>query len=134
MSECTSIGGLRPLLLRNAVGTVDQNACFSNSIIQILRRIPEFKNAILALPPQTMVHLHLKKIFETEGTNNIISTSQLRRATGRPFASGNQQDCLEFFNKLIHTINIGLDTIFRFKVKNTFKFINTKFSPACQFC
>ena len=124
---------LRPLRLMNSFGTVDQNACFANSIIQVLRRIPNVKETILALPPETTVQSQLQNIFKREGTDSLISSYPLRVALRPDFSRGNQMDSKEFFDALLQALPF-LEPLFNFKVKRTFRFINTRYSPACRFC
>ena len=85
------------LLLRNTAQSVDSNACFANSVIQILRRIPNIKNNIIDLNLETRIHSELKQIFSAEGTQRRVSASRLRFLVGQQFATGEQMDCKEFW-------------------------------------
>ena len=125
---------LPPLLLKNTVSTVDKNACFANSIIQILRRIPYIRNSINALTPETSIHTELKKLFSAEGTLRKVSASRLRSIVGPHFASGAQMDCKEFFDDLLEILPFPFNDLFRYKIKNTFDFIHSQVSPACHYC
>ena len=122
------------LLLKNTARSVDSNACFANSVVQILRRIPNIKNNIFELNLETGIHGELKRIFSAEGTQRNISAARLRYIVGREYASGEQMDCKEFFDELLIKLSLGFDDVFNFKVKNTFNFINSDFSPACRYC
>ena len=125
---------LPPLLLKNTVSTVDRNACFANSVIQILRRIPDIKNSINALIPETSIHAELKKIFSAEGTQRKVSASRLRSIVGGHFASGAQMDCKEFFDELLENLPFPFNDLFRYKIKHYFNFIRSIVRPACHYC
>ena len=56
---------IRPLLLRNAQGD-DANACFANSIMQVLRRLKIFKESLFLNSP---IQIELKRIFSAEGSS-----------------------------------------------------------------
>ena len=103
-----------PLLLKNTAASVDQNSCFANSIIQILRRIPNIKDTIIALPPETNIHLELRKIFTSIGTHQKLSASKLRSELPRKFASGRQQDCKEFMDALLMALTLGFEELFKY--------------------
>ena len=122
------------LLLRNTAQSVDSNACFANSVIQILRRIPNIKDNIIDLNLETRIHSELKQILSAEGTQRRVSASRLRFLVGQQFATGDQMDCKEFFDILLEKLGLGFDENFKFKVKNTFQFIGSDFSPACCYC
>ena len=68
------------LLLKNSDSGVDRNACFANSVIQLLRRVSTIKELILTLNavPGNTIHLILKEIFLSEDSNTEKSTFQLR--------------------------------------------------------
>ena len=96
------------LLLKNSFFGVDKNACFTNCIINVLRRVKTFKDILPALSNETLIHANLHKIFSFENTQIKVSASQLRREIDnlkgdiqRTFSSGNQQDCKEFLDALL---------------------------------
>ena len=53
---------LSRLLLKNNRDT-DQNACFCNSILQILRRMEKFKTMILTESSENVIHKELHNIL-----------------------------------------------------------------------
>ena len=122
------------LLLKNTVRSVDSNACFANSVIQILRRIPNIKDNIIDLNLETRIHSELRQIFSAEGTQRRVSASRLRFLVGEQFATGEQMDCKEFFDILLEKLELGFNENFKFKVRNSFHFIRSDFSPACRYC
>ena len=96
------------LLLKNSFFGVDKNACFTNCIINVLRRVQTFKDILPALSNDTLIHANLQKIFSFENTQVKVSASQLRREVDnlkgdnqRKFSSGSQQDCKEFLDALL---------------------------------
>ena len=121
---------VRSLLLRNAPGGDDANACFANSIIQVLRRLEIFKESLFLNSP---IQIELKRIFNAEGSSYTISASYLRKLVGPMFSNRQQQDCMEFLTAVLNKIP-DLLGIFRFSVKRTFEFVGSSFSPACKFC
>ena len=82
------------LLLKNSDSGVDRNACFANSVIQLLRRVSNIKKLTLTLNavPGDMIHLILKEIFLSEGSNTKISTFQRREEVDKRFSTGDQHD------------------------------------------
>ena len=122
-----------PLLLRNGSGSVDQNSCYSNSIIQVLRRIPNIKDVILALPSETNVETELKRIFLKEGSISQVSSYPLRAALRPDFARGNQMDSKEFFDTLLQALPLFMP-VFNFKIRRTYRFVSSRNSAACNYC
>ena len=62
---------MHSLLLKNSASGVDRNACFANSVIQLLRRVSNIKQPIVTLnaDPENTIHLLLKEIFLSEDSN-----------------------------------------------------------------
>ena len=79
--------------------------CSLNSIIQLLRHIPEFQNEIKSWGTVTPLLTALNQIFSRVGTGKIISASILREhlahETGRPINNGNQWDTVELLGYLL---------------------------------
>ena len=123
-----------PLLLKNVAASVDQNSCFANCILQLLRRIPNIKDTIIALPPETNIHLELKKIFLNIGSYRKISVSKIRSEVATRFSTGSQQDCKEFLDSLLTSLSLNFEDLFKYKIKNSFVFVETNYSPACRYC
>ena len=125
------------LLLKNTAFGVDKNACFANSVIQLLRRVSNIRQPIVTLnaDPENKIHLLLKEIFLSEGSNTKKSTSQLRKEVGERFSTGFQQDCKEFLDTLLEKLHFNFHDIFKFKIKSTKNFINeNEYSTACMYC
>ena len=107
---------VRPLLLKNHFGSFDQNSCFANSIIQVLRNIPNIRDITLALPPETHVQTELKKIFEKEGSISQVSSYSLRAAIRPDFSHGNQMDSKEFFDYFLQALPL-FQPLFSFRIR-----------------
>ena len=92
---------LLPMFLINTSLGKDKNSCYSNCILQLLRRTRDFKHQIEQSDATSLVEKELKFIFQSEGSNEIKSTAVLRSALGNDFSSGTQQDSKEFFDSLM---------------------------------
>ena len=103
------------LLLKNNRDT-DQNACFCNSILQILRRMEKFKTMILTGSSENVIHKELQNIFRCEGNYAKASGGRLRKAIGSPFSHGTQQDAIEFLDTLLGKLP------FPIKIENLFNY------------
>ena len=125
---------LSRLLLKNNRDT-DQNACFCNSILQILRRMEKFKTMILTGSSENVVHKELQNIFRCEGNYAKASGGRLRKAIGSPFSHGTQQDAIEFMDTLLEKLPFAneIENLFNYEltIQRTFQGPS---SPACQYC
>ena len=129
---------ISPLLLKNSTSGIDKNACFANSVINILRRITLVRNILPALTNESRIHFLLQNIFAKEGSIESQSCSDLRQELDRRkgtvnFSSGVQNDSKEFLDALLETLP-SLADIFKFTITRKYSFINSKFSPKCQYC
>ena len=130
-----------PLLLKNSFQGIDQNACFANSIINILRRVSIFKETLPAFAneeQETKIPFFLQQIFSKEGSFQGQSASFLRQELANKtrnanFSSGVQYDAKEFLDALFQFLP-SLNDIFEFTITRKYSFVNSKFSPRCQFC
>ena len=125
------------LLLKNSFFGVDKNACFTNCIINVLRRVKTFKDILPALSNETLIHSNLQNLFFWN-TQIKVSASQLRREIDnlkgdiqRTFSSGNQQDCKEFLDALLEFMP-SLSDLFKFTFKRTYLFVGHRFFT-CMF-
>ena len=110
---------ISPLLLKNSTLGIDKNACFANSVINILRRITLVRNILPALTNESRIHFLLQNIFAREGSIESQSCSDLRQELDRRkgtvnFSSGVQNDSKEFLDALLETLP-SLADIFKFQ-------------------
>ena len=98
-----SVPTSKPLPLRN--GHEDKNMCSLNSIIQLLRHIPEFQSQINNWQSTSEVIDSLLFIHAKQGSKSPVSAVPLRQhlanVTGRNLNSGEQQDTVELLGYLI---------------------------------
>ena len=127
---------LPDLRLQNFAPPEDQNTCFANSVLQLLRRVSIIKEAIVTLNEnerENEIALLLKQIFLCEGSKRIISTSDFRKKVGSQFSTGAQQDCKEFLDTLLTLLPSDFSSPFKFKIKSSYDFIDND-SGACSYC
>ena len=117
---------LPKLLLRNSPIGDDQNLCFTNAAIQILRNIPPFvekcmehSNCTASSNCCTLIQRNVCKILQFVGENRTISTHFLRKSVGeavhrRDFYTGRQSDALEFCHYLLQNLNSSVLSLFKF--------------------
>ena len=128
---------MHSLLLKNFAPGIDRNACFANSVIQLLRRVSNIRQSIVTLnaDSENKIHLLLKEIFLSEGSNTKKSTYELRKEVDKKFSTGDQQDCKEFLDTLLEKLPFNFQDIFKFNIKSTYDFINeNEYSTACMYC
>ena len=98
-----SSGGPPALLLSN--GKEDRNMCSLNSILQLLRMVPDFLVELEAWgqvsPLLNSLHSTLRKCGTGETVSALSVRHHLAHATQRPLNSGAQQDTLELFSYLL---------------------------------
>ena len=130
---------LSPLLLSNFdtddFGRRNDNACFGNAIVQILRHIPQFLRRISE--STASVERALQIIFNNIGTFNRASICELRILVGQhsnqhQFYSGTQEDAMEFFTHLMNSLEASNSTFFNFNTINYIQFYNA--ASACRHC
>ena len=94
---------LAPLLLKN--GGENKNLCSLNSVIQLLRSIPDFCSKLINWRGSSPLIDELINIISKVGSNSCVSALELRRllalATNNPLNSGEQQDTIELFGYLL---------------------------------
>ena len=95
--------GLSALLLKN--GNEDRNMCSLNSILQLLRIIPEFLAELEAWAHVSPLLNSLYSTLNECGTGKSVSARSVRHnlavMTQRPLDSGAQQDAMELFSYLL---------------------------------
>ena len=128
------------LLLRNSPlrSAQDQNMCFTNAALQLLRSVPQFKERVNQHVDYSAVHKDLQAILCYEGLPNSISAHSVRQKVGmrhdrRDMFDGQQNDSLEFLELLLHCLHPSILFLFRFKTKTIRKYIITGQS-GCQHC
>ena len=120
------------LLLKN--GGQERNMCFLNSIVQILRHVPEFVAELQTQASASPVLNCLYALYSNCGTDEEISALPLRRqiatATGTDINSGQQQDAIEVLG---YILNLGSTNLFQFEYVTQYRFwINNQASPFPQ--
>ena len=123
----------RILLLKN--GGHDKNMCSLNSIIQLLRHVPEFVSEIDNMQNQSALLSVLSNLFSHCGTQSSISASLLRQLmathVGRPIDSGVQNDTVELLNYLL---DICPNEIFHFDTSTQYRFRVNGQATSCPRC
>ena len=124
------------LLLKNVSLGLDKNACFANSIINLLRRVSSFREILPALANESRVHFMLQSILSAEGSSQGQSASTLRRELdirrgSSDFSSGIQNDAKEFLDALLETLP-SLTNIFKFTITRKYSFINSKYQKTSK--
>ncbi|XP_071956868.1 uncharacterized protein [Antedon mediterranea] len=122
---------LQSLLLINTANGDDRNACFCNSIIQVLRRTYSIRNHIVQAMTSHSLKCELKDIFLAQGTSEIKSAAKIRKLIGGDFAVGTQQDAKEFMDTLIQRCYPSHQNPFRFTMKNQFHALRTSHCSSC---
>ena len=127
-----------PLLLKNSPEGKDRNACFANSIVNILRRIETVRQVLPALVNEKRLHFLLQQLFSAEGSTQSQSTfflrDELAKKSGKfNFSSGIQNDAKEFLDALLEKLPT-LSNMFKFKITRKYSFVNSKYAPKCQYC
>ena len=123
----------KPLPLRN--GPEDKNMCSLNSIIQLLRHIPEFQHQLQDWRSTSTVIDSLLFIIAKQGSKSPVSAVPLRQhlahVTGRNLNSGEQQDTVELLGYLL---NHCPSDLFSIKTLSEYRFdVNGQPSP-CPAC
>ena len=114
---------MEPMCLMNPSTGQERNACFCNSVLQILRRAEIFKTNIINSGGDSAAVLELKEIFSSIGSEDIKSAYVLRMVLGNDFDSGHQHDAKEILDKLISHLSDFYpiyDSLFKFSVQNQF--------------
>ena len=124
---------LPQLLLRN--DKVHRNLCSLNSILQLLRHIPEFLSQLSEWKNASPILTELSLVLSKTGRNEVTSALQVRhllaQATGQPLNSGAQHDTVELFSFLLEHCPSQL---FLFSVDHQYRFrVNDRASP-CPTC
>ena len=124
---------LPQLLLRN--DKVHRNLCSLNSILQLLRHIPEFLSQLSEWKNASPILNELSQVLSKTGRNEVTSALQVRhllaQATGQPLNSGAQYDTVELFSFLLEHCPSEL---FTFSVDHQYRFrVNDRTSP-CPTC
>ena len=129
------------LLLRNSPlrSAQDQNMCFTNAALQLLRSVPLFKERVVEHIDFSPLHTDLKIILDHEGSPNSISAHIIRQRVGenygrRDLFDGRQNDGMEFLQLLLQCLHPSILSLFRFKTKTQKKYIFTGQSGPCQYC
>ena len=127
-----------PLLLKNSSAGADRNACFANSIINVLRRVKTIRQILPALADESEIHSLLQQLFSAEGSTESQSAFLLRdelaKKSGKlKFSSGIQCDSKEFLDALLERLPT-LSNIFKFTITRKYSFVNSKLAPKCQYC
>ena len=132
-----------PQLLLENHKSGNVNACFANSVLQMLRNIPPFMLKIT--DTQAPTESLLRECYESLGSNKLASAKKLRIQVGNhcnnsEFYTGPQQDSAEFLTHLLDLLqHDGQDNsnkkIFNFTIRNEFQFVynNTDLGP-CKHC
>ena len=124
---------LPQLLLRN--DKVHRNLCSLNSILQLLRHIPEFLSQLSEWKNASAILNELSQVLSKTGRNEVTSALQVRhllaQATGQPLNSGAQYDTVELFSFLLEHCP---SQMFMFSVDHQYRFrVNDRTSP-CPTC
>ena len=121
------------LLLKN--GGRERNMCSLNSIIQLLRHMPEFKVKISNLKKASPIHFILHSIISNCGTGILDSALALRgylaQAANQPLNSGAQYDTIELFTYLLNHIP---NELFQFNTTADYRFLVENRPSACPSC
>ena len=121
------------LLLKN--GGLERNMCSLNSIIQLLRHIPEFQAEASSLKNISPLLNSLQYIISKCGTGIKQSALALREhlacATNQPLNSGAQYDTMELFTHLMNHIPSGL---FYFETSVEHRFLVENRPSSCPSC
>ena len=137
---------LPKLLLRNSPLGDDQNLCFTNAAIQILRNIPPFvekcmEHSDCSTPSDccTLIQRHVCSILHFVGESKTISAHFLRKAVGeavsrRDFYTGQQSDALEFCYYLLQNLNSSVLSLFKFFTQTERDFWRNERKSPCQYC
>ena len=137
---------LPKLLLRNSPIGDDQNLCFTNAAIQILRNIPPFvakcmEHSNCTTPSNccTLIQRNVCTILKFVGENRTISTHFLRKSVGeavhrRDFFTGQQSDALEFCHYLLQNLNSSVLSLFKFHTQTERDFWRNERKSPCQYC
>ena len=116
---------LPQLLLRN--DKVHRNLCSLNSILQLLRHIPEFLSQLSEWKNASPILIELSQVLSKTGRNEVTSALQVRhllaQATGQPLNSGAQYDTVELFSYLLEhcpsqLFTFSVDHQYRFRVND----------------
>ena len=109
--------------------------CFLNSIVQILRQVPEYLNELetLRITSQALNSLHM--LYQNCGSNNPVSAmpfrQQLANATRKNINSGGQHDVMEILGFIL---NLRPTNIFRFHYRYECRFIVNNQAACCPIC
>ena len=111
----------QPLLLHNPARGDGRNACYSNSVIQILRRTYSLRNTIVNDSSGDPLKNELKQIFIAQGSLEIKSSFNIRLLLGGDFATGSQQCAKEFFDALLQSCFQMQQNPFKFTLLNQYQ-------------
>ena len=124
---------LAPLLLKN--GGENKNLCSLNSVIQLLRSIPDFCSRLLNWRGSSPLIDELINIIMEVGNNCGVSALELRRllarATNTPLNTGAQHDTIELFGYLLEHCP---SEMFGFESHYEKKFVINNQGSACPVC
>ena len=121
------------LLLTN--GGSDRNMCSLNSIIQLLRHVPEFIQVIHRLQNESAIFSVLSSLFRNCGSSVPVSASLLRQLLAsevqKPLDSGAQYDTVELLN---HLLDVCPAELFSFQTTTQYRFNVGGKAASCPTC